>query len=84
MIEKGYGPEKIESNVEWELLAGVWSELLMLHPSVKVLELDTTDQRIEIQNVLDFLENPDVAESVEISVENSIDWIRLNSVAESI
>lgn len=81
---EGYGPEKIESNVEWELLAGVWSELLMLHPSVKVLELDTTDQRIEIQNVLDFLENPDVAESVEISVENSIDWIRLNSIAESI
>lgn len=81
---EGYGPEKIESNVEWELLGGVWSELIMLHPSKNVLELDTTDQGIEIQTVLDFLENSDLAESVEHSVENSIDWIRLNFAAESI
>ena len=81
---EGYGPEKIESNVEWELLGGVWSELITLHPSANVLELDTTDQGIEIQTVLDFLENPDLAESVEHSVENSIDWIRLNFAAESI
>ena len=81
---EGYGPEKIESNVEWELLGGVWSELITLHPSANVLELDTTDQGIEIQTVVDFLENPDLAESVEHSVENSIDWIRLSFAAESI
>ena len=28
---EGYGREKIESNVEWELLSGVWSDLIALH-----------------------------------------------------
>ena len=72
---EGYGPEKIESNVEWELLAGVWSELIVLHPKAKVLEINTSNQEIQIESILGFLANPDVAESVENSIEDSIDWI---------
>ncbi len=81
---EGYGPEKIESNVEWEILAGVWSELITLHPKVKVLEIDTTDKQIQIESVLGFLSNTDGAKSVENSIEDAIDWISVEVTAESI
>ena len=41
----GYSIEKIESNVEWELLSGVWSDIIALHPQAKVIEFDTTNSR---------------------------------------
>ena len=55
----GYGHEKIESNVEWELIAGIWSDLLNLHPDASVLELDTTNQSIDLERVLQYIANGD-------------------------
>ena len=80
----GYGPEKIESNVEWELLSGVWSELMNTHPRVKVIEIDTTGQEVPINAVLDFILNDDSSPSVEEFIADSIDWIGTENDAESI
>lgn len=40
---RSYAEEKIRSNVEWELVAGHWSELLEFEVATPVLELDSTD-----------------------------------------
>ena len=73
----GYDLKKIESNVEWELLGGVWSELLELHPNVNAIEIDTSVQQINLESVLEFLSNPDTNESVENLIPDSIDWISI-------
>ena len=39
---RSYAEEKIRSNVEWELMAGHWSELLEFGVATPVLELDST------------------------------------------
>ncbi len=80
----GYGLEKIESNVEWELLSGVWSELIALHPQAKVMELDSTNEQISLESILDFISNHDTSKSVQDSIADSIDWIGTGNVAESI
>ena len=73
----GYGPAKIESNVEWELLSGVWTDLVTLHPKAKVLEIDNTSGEIELETILHFVSNLETSASVENSVEDSIDWISI-------
>ena len=80
----GYDSRKIETNVEWELLGGVWSELIQLHPKAKVVEFDTTNKEIPIDSVLDFIQNSAHSEPVESAIEDSIDWISLGITAESI
>ena len=80
----GYGPEKIESNAEWELLSGVWSELIAFHPQVKVIEIDTTNQEVPMDIVLDFILNSESSPTVEEFIEDSIDWIGTGNDAESI
>lgn len=81
---EGYGSDKIESNIEWELLSGVWSELIVLHPHVKVIEIDTTHANVPIEPILDFLTNPRHSKTVEEYIQESIDWIGNGNVAESI
>ncbi|DAC55856.1 MAG TPA: toxin [Candidatus Poseidoniales archaeon] len=71
----GYGPEKIESNVEWELISGVWADLISVHPRVDVIEIDTTEQDVSIGSVLDFILNGKPSTSVEEYISDSIDWI---------
>ena len=80
----GYSIEKIDSNVEWELLSGVWSDILALHPKAKVMEFDTTNQQVSIEAILDFISNLDASKSVQESIADSIDWIGTGNVAESI
>ena len=79
-----YGFEKIESNVEWELLSGVWSDIIASHPQVKVMELDTTNQQVSLETILDFISNHDASKSVQDSIADSIDWIGTGNIAESI
>lgn len=79
-----YSSEKIDNNVEWELLSGVWSELMNTHPRVKVIEIDTTGQEVPINAVLDFILNDDLSPSVEEFIADSIDWIGTENDAESI
>ena len=71
----GYGHEKIESNVEWELLAGTWSDLVNLHPYTNVLELDTTNQSIDLERVLQFLANGDGDGQVQDMIHRAQDWM---------
>ena len=71
----GYGHEKIESNVEWELIAGTWSDLVNLHPYTNVLELDTTNQSIDLERVLQFLANGDGDGLVRDAIHRAQDWM---------
>ena len=80
----GYEPDKIESNVEWELISGVWADLIAVHPHANVIELDTTEQDVSVENVLDFILNDKPSTSVEEFISDSIDWIATGIDAESI
>lgn len=81
----GYGPDKVASNVEWELLGGVWSELAHLHPNHKVLELDTTEHNLNIERVIQFIVGDNTTDaSIEDSILASIDWISAEDATESI
>ena len=80
----GYGPSKIESNVEWELISGVWADLIALHPHANVIEIDTTEHDVSMDSVLDFILNDEPSTSVEEFISDSIDWIATGIDAESI
>ena len=80
----GYGPDKIESNVEWELISGVWADLIALHPNANVIEIDTTEHDVSMDTVLDFILNDMPSPSVEEFISDSIDWIATRIDAESI
>ena len=80
----GYGPDKIESNVAWELISGVWADLIVLHPHANVVEIDTTEQDVSMDLVLDFILNDTPSSSVEEFISDSIDWIATGIDAESI
>ena len=80
----GYGSEKIESNVEWELIAGTWSDLVNLHPQIGVLEIDTTNESIDVEHVLRFLSSEGCDESVQDAIHHAQDWMNAEDVAESI
>lgn len=71
----GYGQEKIESNVEWELIAGIWSDLINLHPDTRVLELDTTSQSIDLERVLQYIANGDEDGFVRDAIHRAQDWM---------
>ena len=71
----GYGQEKIESNVEWELIAGIWSDLINLHPDTSVLELDTTSQSIDLERVLQYIANGDGDGFVRDAIHRAQDWM---------
>jgi len=71
----GYGHEKIESNVEWELIAGIWSDLINLYPYTSVLELDTTNQSIDLECVLQFITNGDGDGFVRDAIHYAQDWM---------
>lgn len=40
---RGYEPRKVKANVEWELTAGHWAELMEFEIDLPLLELDTTE-----------------------------------------
>ena len=79
-----YGSDKIESNVEWELISGVWADLIALHPNANVIEIDTTEHDVSMDTVLDFILNDMPSPSVEEFISDSIDWIATRIDAESI
>ena len=79
----GYSSEKIESNVEWELIAGTWSDLVNLHPQINVLEINTTNESIDVERVMRFLSGHS-SESVQDAIHHAQDWMCTEDVAESI
>ena len=72
-----YSPEKIESNVEWELLSGTWSELLEFEIDTPILELDTTNSSIEeLQSqIVEWLNNQCPSLPLEESSSQAIGWL---------
>ena len=79
-----YSADKIRENLEWELLAGTWSDLLNLHPKINVLEIDTTTEPISITKVLEFLDAENTKATVENCIQDARDWMDTEYVAESI
>jgi len=74
---RAYSPEKIEANVEWELLSGTWSELLEFEIDIPILELDTTTSPLEeIQaEIIEWLNNQCPSLPLEESSSQAIGWM---------
>ena len=43
LAKRGYSEQKITANVEWEMIAGTWSEIIEFELDQPILELDTTN-----------------------------------------
>ena len=43
LAKRGYSEQKITANVEWEMIAGTWSEIIEFELNQPILELDTTN-----------------------------------------
>jgi adenylate kinase len=43
LVKRGYSEQKITANVEWEMIAGTWSEIIEFELDQPILELDTTN-----------------------------------------
>jgi len=74
---RGYSEQKIKSNVEWELIAGIWSELLEFEIEVPILEIDTTEQDIEqsYRDAIVWLNGELTQEGLVEQAKKAIDWI---------
>jgi adenylate kinase len=77
LSKRGYDKNKIQSNVEWEMTAGHWSELIEFEVDLPVLEADTTTQSAEelASTVMAWLESGFKYESLEQAARDAIDWL---------
>ena len=72
---RGYPQSKINANLEWELIAGTWSEIVEFDIDVPILELDSSTLSAEelIKRLLDWIDGDFKHNSTIIS--NAIDWL---------
>ena len=72
---RGYTQSKINANLEWELIAGTWSEIVEFDIDVPILELDSSTLSAEelIKRLLDWIDGDFKYNSTIIS--NAIDWL---------
>ena len=74
---RGYSEAKVRSNVEWEMMAGHWSELLEFEADLPVLELDagrlSSDALAE--RVEAWCSEGLPSQALEISAAEAIDWL---------
>lgn len=75
--QRGYSEAKVRANVEWEMLAGTWSELLEFEIEVPVLELDATEQSAPalLGETVFWIEGDCPSDGVEESAREAIDWL---------
>ena len=75
--ERGYAQVKVEANVEWELTAGHWSELLEFEVDLPLMEADTgTMAEGELtQHVLQWVKDGLPGEPLESMAVHAIDWL---------
>ena len=68
---------KIKSNIEWELISGIWSELLEFEIEVPILEIDTTEQDIEqsYRDAIVWLNGELTQEGLVEQAKKAIDWM---------
>ena len=81
LSQREYGNKKIAANVEWELISGVWSEMLEFEIESPCLELDTSEKSPEqlVEEILDWIEEGCHSASVEENAAKAIDWISKNA-----
>ncbi len=77
LSQREYGDEKVAANVEWEMISGVWSEMLEFEIEAPCLELDTSEKSPEqlVEEILDWIEEGCQSPSVEENASKAIDWI---------
>jgi adenylate kinase len=75
---RGYSENKINANVEWELISGIWSELLEFEIETPILELDTTEQDIEgtYREAIAWLNRDFTSEALAERAKKAIDWMK--------
>ena len=71
----GYDATKIQNNIEWEMIAGIWTELIDLHPGLPILEMDTTNASHEKESIELFISQFEGQKTVQESIEHAIDWL---------
>ena len=78
LSKRDYSAAKINSNVEWELISGTWSEILEFEIDIPIMEFDTTEQTSEeiFQQVSNWIDEniPDMP--ILEQSDNSIDWMK--------
>ena len=72
-----YSEQKVTANVEWELISGVWSELLEFEIEAPILEIDTTELATEqvYDKVVSWLNGELVQEDLFEQSNKAIDWM---------
>ncbi len=78
---RGYSPEKIRANTEWEMTAGHWSELIEFEIDVPVLEMDSseTDANGLADGLEAWLDKNCPFEGMESAARGALDWLAESS-----
>lgn len=73
LVKRGYSETKITANVEWEMIAGTWSEILEFELDQPILELDTTncDPNATYEKIIEWINDGHSHESIQ----TRIDWL---------
>ena len=72
---RGYPEAKVNANVEWELIAGTWSEIAEFEIDVPILELDTTTSTSEeLVKIANFWIEGDFTSNLTM-IYDAIDWL---------
>jgi len=73
LAKRGYSEQKITANVEWEMVAGTWSEIIEFELDQPILELDTTNcDPIEIYEKINQWINDGYSQDL---IQTRIDWL---------
>jgi len=77
LSNRGYSDHKINSNKEWELISGTWSELLEFEIEVPIIELDTTTQSSDdiYQVISEWIDKKMPSDSIMEQSKVAIDWM---------
>jgi adenylate kinase len=81
---EGYDATKIQNNIEWEMIAGIWPELIERHPYLPILELDMTNTLHGKDSVELFMSQYKSEKTVRESIPLAIDWLSDHNLSESI
>ena len=75
--QREYSEAKVRANVEWEMLAGTWSEMLEFELEAPVLELDATEHTTPalLEEIMIWIEGDCPSDGVEESAREAIDWL---------
>jgi len=79
--QRGYNDNKISANVEWEMISGVWSEMLEFEIETPCLEIDSSEKTSQqlCEEILDWIEDGCQSLNVEENATGAIDWLSTNS-----